>query len=97
MRISIVSVCVFVFLQCEGAHLIPYLNVVVSVVVKVEDPVDLGVASDHEILDGLDALLHRLSRVLLHLYVVELPEKERIKTNALRSSTRLGFTARRAA
>lgn len=61
---------------CVIAHLrIPYLNVVVSVVVEVEHPVDLGVATDLEILDAFHALRDSLSRVFLHLYIVELPAR----------------------
>lgn len=57
------------------AHLgTPYLNVVITIVVKVENPVDFGVATDSEILDVLHAFRNCLSRVFLHLDVVELPE-----------------------
>lgn len=59
---------------CVIAHLrVPYLNVVVSVVVEIEHPVDLGVATDLEILDVFHALRDSLSRVFLHLNIVELP------------------------
>ena len=53
-----------------------HLNVVVSVVVKVEDPVELGVEGDPQVVRVLDALAQRLPCVLLHLDVVELPAKE---------------------
>lgn len=57
------------------AHLgTPYLNVVITVVVKVENPIDFGVATDSEILDVLNTFRNCLSRVFLHLDVVELPE-----------------------
>lgn len=57
------------------AHLgVPYLNVVITVVVEIEHPVDLGVTTDLEILDVFNALRDGLSRVLFHLDVVELPE-----------------------
>lgn len=62
-------------MRVRVAHLgTPYLNVVITVVVKVENPIDFGVATDSEILDVLHALRNRLSRVFLHLDVVELPE-----------------------
>lgn len=55
------------------AHLgTPYLNVVITVVVKVENSVDFGVAADPEIFGVLYALRNCLSRVFLHLDVVEL-------------------------
>lgn len=50
------------------------LNVVVSVVVEVEDPVQLAVHGHSEVLRVLDALTQCLPGVLLHLDVVELPE-----------------------
>ena len=48
---------------------------VVSVVVKVEDPVELAVNGDVDVLSVLDSLAQRLSGVLFHLDVVKLPEK----------------------
>ena len=53
-----------------------HLNVVVSVVVEVEDPVELGVEGDPQVVRVLDALAQRLPGVLLHLDVVELPAKK---------------------
>ena len=50
-----------------------HLNVVVSVVVKVENPVELALHGDMEIIRVLDSLAERLPGVLLHLDVVELP------------------------
>ena len=50
-----------------------HLDVVVPVVVEVEDAVELTVLRDVDILRVLQALTDRLPRVLLHLYVVELP------------------------
>lgn len=62
-------------MRIRVAHLgTPYLNVVITIVVKVENPVDFGVATDSEILDALHAFRNCLSRVFLHLDVVELPE-----------------------
>lgn len=62
-------------MRIRVAHLgTPYLNVVITIVVKVENPVDFGVATDSEILDVLHAFRNCLSRVFLHLDVVELPE-----------------------
>lgn len=62
-------------MRVRVAHLgTPYLNVVITVVVKVENPIDFGVATDSEILDVLYTLRNCLSRVFLHLDVVELPE-----------------------
>lgn len=64
------------------AHLgTPYLNVVITVVVKVENPVDFGVAPDSEVFGVLNALRNRLSRVFLHLDVVELPETRKANTH----------------
>lgn len=45
---------------------------VVPVVMQVEDPVDLTVATDVQVLNGLDALAYCLPGILLHLDVVEL-------------------------
>lgn len=65
-------------MRVRVAHLgTPYLNVVITVVVKVENPVDFGVATDSKILDVLHALRYCLSRVFLHLDVIELPEIEK--------------------
>lgn len=62
-------------MRVRVAHLgTPYLNVVITVVVKVENPVDFGVATDSEIFSVLHALRNCLSRVFLHLDIVELPE-----------------------
>ena len=62
-------------MRVRVAHLgTPYLNVVITVVVKVENPVDFGVATDSEIFGVLHALRNCLSRVFLHLDIVELPE-----------------------
>lgn len=62
-------------MRVRVAHLgTPYLNVVITVVVKVENSVDFRVATDSEILGVLHALRNCLSRVFLHLDVVELPE-----------------------
>ena len=46
---------------------------VVSVVVKVEDPVELALHGHMEILRVLDSLAESLSGVFFHLNVVELP------------------------
>lgn len=63
-------------MRVRVAHLrTPYLNVVITVVMKIENPVDFGVASDSEIFGVLYALRDRLPRVFLHLDVVELPER----------------------
>lgn len=68
------------------AHLrTPYLNVVITVVVKVENSIDFGVASDSEVFGVLHALRNRLSRVFLHLNVVELPETRKKRTHTVRS------------
>lgn len=62
-------------MRVRVAHLrTPYLNVVITVVVKIENPVDFRVASNSEVFDALYTLRNRLSRVFLHLDVVELPE-----------------------
>ena len=62
----------------QFAHLrIPYLNVIVSVVVKIEHPVNFGISVDFQVIDVLVALGDCLSRVLLHLDVVELPEDQK--------------------
>ena len=50
-----------------------HLNVVVSVVVEVEDPVELGVEGDPQVVRVLDPLAKGLPGILLHLNVVELP------------------------
>ena len=55
-----------------------HLNVVVSVVVEVEDPVELRVHRDPQVVRVLDALAERLPRVLLHLDVVELPASRKV-------------------
>ena len=55
-----------------------HLNVVVSVVVEVEDPVELGVQGDPQVVRVLDALAQRLPGVLLHLDVVELPANTKL-------------------
>jgi hypothetical protein len=60
--------------------------VVITVVVKVENPVDFGVAADSEILGVLHALRDCLPRVFLHLDVVELPETEERARALLESS-----------
>ena len=52
---------------------VTHLNVVVSVVVKVEDPVQLALHGHMEILRVLDSLAESLPRVFFHLDVVELP------------------------
>ena len=49
---------------------------VISVVVKVEDPVELAVNGDVDVLSVLDSLAQRLSGVLFHLDVVKLPGTE---------------------
>ena len=49
---------------------------VVSVVVEVEDPVELRVDVDVKVLGRLDALGEGLAGVLFHLDVVELPEQD---------------------
>lgn len=62
-------------MRVRVAHLgTPYLNVVITVVVKVENSVDFRVAPNSEVFGVLHALRNRLSRVFLHLDVVELPE-----------------------
>ena len=50
-----------------------HLNVIVSVVVKVEDSVQLTLHGDVQVLGVLDPLAERLPGVLFHLDVVELP------------------------
>ena len=59
----------------------PYLDVVVPVVVKVEDPVQLAVYGDSQVVGVLDALAEGLPGVLLHLDVVKLPGSKREKLN----------------
>ena len=59
--------------KCLCSH----LYVIVSVVVNIEDPVELGVLVDLEVLFRLDALAQGLASILLHLNVIELPEKEK--------------------
>ena len=54
-------------------EVLSHLNVVVSVVVEVEHPVELGVNSDPQVVGVLDPLAQRLPGILLHLDVVELP------------------------
>lgn len=54
----------------------PYLDVIVTVVVQVEDSVELRIGTDVDVLRVLDALRDRLARVLLHLDVVEFPAKK---------------------
>ena len=56
---------------------------VVPVVVEVEDAVELTVLRDVDILRVLQALTDRLPRVLLHLYVVELPAHTKKKVHVL--------------
>ena len=55
-----------------------HLNVVVSVVVEVEDPVELGVEGNPQVVRVLDALAQSLPRILLHLDVVELPASRKV-------------------
>ena len=59
--------------KCLCSH----LYVIVSVVVNIEDPVKLGVLVDLEVLFRLDALAQGLASILLHLNVIELPEKQK--------------------
>lgn len=70
---------IFLFLKyhlsCPGR--VTHLNVVVPVVVEVDDSVELGVQVDLDVLGVLEPLAEALARVLLHLDVVKLPEKER--------------------
>ena len=54
---------------------VSYLNVVVSVVMKVKNSVELAVYRHTNVLGILDSLTKSLSRVLFHLDVVKLPEK----------------------
>lgn len=62
-------------MRVRVAHLgTPYLNVVITVVVKVENSIDFGIATDSEILGVFHALRNCLSRVFLHLDIVELSE-----------------------
>jgi len=49
-----------------------YLNVVVAVVVQVEDPVDLDVLVDVDVLRSLQTLANGLPCVFFHLNVIEL-------------------------
>ena len=53
-----------------------HLNVVVSVVVQVEDSVQLTLHGDVQVLGVLDPLAERLPGVLFHLDVVKLPGTE---------------------
>ena len=57
---------------------------VVSVVVKVEDPVELAVNGDMDVLSILDSLAKCLSGVLFHLDVVELPGNSWLHQNNYR-------------
>ena len=50
-----------------------HLNVVVSVVVKVENPVELALHGHMKIVRVLDSLAESLPGVFFHLDVVELP------------------------
>ena len=50
-----------------------HLNVVVSVVVKVEDSVQLTLHGDVKVLPVLDSLAESLSGVFFHLDVVKFP------------------------
>lgn len=78
------------------AHLrTPYLNVVITVVMKVKNPVDFGVAPNSKVFDVFDALRNRLSCVFLHLDVVELPvikEKRLLLDNMIISSIFMNTT-----
>lgn len=69
-------------MRVRVAHLgTPYLNVVITVVVKVEDSVDFRVAPNSEVFGVFHALRNRLSRIFLHLDVVELPETTKQMTH----------------
>lgn len=84
-------------MRVRVAHLgTPYLNVVITVVVKVENPIDFGVATDSKIFGVLHALRNCLSRVFLHLDVVELPETADNKMHTIRND-RSGFVDSRTA
>ena len=52
---------------------VPHLYLVVAVVVEVDDAVDLAVGRHDDVLWPADALSQRLTSILLHLDVVELP------------------------
>lgn len=54
---------------------VSYLNVVVSVVMKVKNSVEFAVDGHANVLGILDPLTESLSRILFHLDVVKLPEK----------------------
>ena len=49
---------------------------VVPVVVEIDDPVELGLHGDVEVLGVFDTLAHGLASVLLHLNVVKFPGKK---------------------
>ena len=57
------------------AAVLTYLNVVVSVVMKVKNSVEFTVDGHADVLGILDSLTKSLSCVLFHLDVVKLPEK----------------------
>jgi hypothetical protein len=59
---------------------INYLDVIVPVVVQVDDPVELAVHVDVDLVRTVETFAQGLSRVLLHLNVVEFPANTR-KTN----------------
>ncbi len=63
-------------MSSKEIRVLAHLDVVVPVVVQVEDPVDLRVCADVDIVRVGDALAQGLSRVLLHLDVVELPARK---------------------
>ena len=64
----------------EERPVLTYLNVVVSVVVKVENSVELALHRDMKIIGVLDSLAECLPGVFFHLDVVELPGKKERKT-----------------
>ena len=64
-------------MEGNSSHLwTPYLYVVVPVVMKIENSVDLRVSAHVKIFRVLDAFADSLPRVLFHLDVVELPAKQ---------------------
>ena len=68
----------------EERPVLTYLNVVVSVVVKVENSVELALHRDMKIIGVLDSLAECLPGVFFHLDVVELPGNSWLHQNNYR-------------
>lgn len=60
----------------------PYLDVIVSVVVQIQHPVELRIAPNVQIVSVFHPFGHRLSCILFHLDVVEFSAKKKTLVSA---------------